>query len=347
MVFSMRPPAVFALFSLVVFAGCNRSQPANVAATVNGRAITYEELEKQYRLSQMGSVGDPPSGDQIVTQYLEVLRTLIDSEIMLQRAERDGLLAVDSEVERRFSEMRAPYSDADFQKQLENRDITIADWKAQLRRDLSAQNLLNKETTAKIGITDKDIADFYEANQASFYRAEPQLHLAQILVTPRPDEVTRNLKNDNAKDDASARKKIQSIEARLRKGEDFGELARNYSEDPDSAINGGDVGFVPESALDDANAELRTSILALRPGLVTPILKTNEGYRLLKLVTREPAGQRPLNDPNVQQAIRKRLTDRKEQLLRDAFYEVARNEAEVVNYYAQSVLAGSATVPRQ
>lgn len=333
--------------SFIFFVGCGRPQPENVAATVNGRAITYEDLDKQYQRTQMGSVGDPPSGDQIVNQHLEVLRTLIDNEIMLQRAEHDGLLAVDSDIERRFSEMRAPYSEEDFQKQLDNRRMTVADWKAQLRRDLSVQNLINKETTAKISVSDKDISDHYEANKSSFNRVEPQLHLAQILVTPRPDEITRNLKGDNAKDEASAKKKIDSLDARLKKGEDFSELAQNYSEDSDSAMAGGDLGFVTESALDQANAELRTTILALRPGQVTPVLKTDEGYRLLKLITREPAGQRPLNDPSVQQAIRQRLIERKEQLLRDAFYEVARNEAEVVNYYAQSILAGTAALPKQ
>lgn len=342
----MSPRAVLALF-FIFLSACNRSQPENVAATVNGRAITYDDLDKQYQRTQMGSVGEAPSSDQIVIQYLGVLRTLIDNEIMLQRAEHDGVLAIDSDVERRFSEMRAPYSDEDFQKQLDDWRMTVADWKAQLRRDISVQNLINKETTAKISVTDKDISDFYEANKASFNRVEPQLHLAQILVTPRPDEVTRNLKGDNASDEASAKKKIDSLDARLRKGEAFGELAQNYSEDADSAMAGGDLGFVTESALDQANAELRTTILALRPGQVTPVLKTEEGYRLLKLVTREPAGQRPLNDPSVQQTIRQKLIERKEQLLRDAFYEVARNEAEVVNYYAQSILAGTATVPKK
>jgi peptidyl-prolyl cis-trans isomerase SurA len=74
---------------------------------------------------------------------------------------------------------------------------------------------------------------------------------------------------------------------------------------------------------------------------MTSALKTNEGYRLIRLIAREPAGQRTLNDPNVQQTIRETLLTRKEQLLRSAFYEVARNEAEVVNYYAQGIVSGT------
>jgi len=331
------------LLLVVLFTGCGRSAGSNVAATVNGRAITFEELDKQFQVAQFGSPGEKPSDDQVLIQRMEILRAMIDNEIMLQRAEREGLLAVDSDVEARFSEMRTPYTEEEFQKQLNDRKMTADELKAQLRRDLSAQKLLNKETTAKISIADKDITDFYEANKASFNRAEPQLHLAQILVTPNSDQAVRNLKGDNAVDDAEAKKKISSLEARLRNGEDFGELAQNYSEDPESAAAGGDLGFVPESALEQANAELRKTILALRPGQVTPALKTAEGYRLLKLITREPAGQRGLNDPNVQQTIRETLITRKEQLLRSAFYEVARNEADVVNYFAQSVVSGSAS----
>ena len=260
---------------------------------------------------------------------------------MLQRAEREGLMAVDADVEARFSEMRTPYTAEEFQKQLNDRKMTAEDLKAQLRKDLSAQKLLNKETTAKISIADKDITDFYEANKASFNRTEPQLHLAQILVTPAADQNVRNLKGDNAVDEQEAKNKINSLEVRLRKGEDFAELAQNYSEDPESAAAGGDLGFIAESALDQANAELRKTILALRPGQVTPPMKTSEGYRLLKLITREPAGQRGLNDPNVQQTIRETLITRKEQLLRSAFYEVARNDADVVNYFAESIVSGS------
>jgi peptidyl-prolyl cis-trans isomerase SurA len=294
-------------------------------------------------MQQLGSTGDRLSDDQVMIQRLEVLRAMIDNEIMLQRAERDGVLATDADVERRFSEMRTPFTEEEFQKQLNDRKMTAEDLKSQLRRDLSAQNLLNKETTAKISIADKDIADFFEANKASFNRNEPQLHLAQILVTPHTDPAIRNLKGDNAVDEIEARKKIDSLEGRIRKGEDFAELAQNYSEDPESAAAGGDLGFVPESALEQANAELRKTIAALRPGQVTPVIKTAEGYRLIRLITREPAGQRDLNDPNVQQTIRETLLTRKEQLLHAAFYEVARNEAEVVNYYAESVVTGSAT----
>ena len=325
-----------ALVGFVFLAGCNRSAPANVAATVNNRPITYVELEKQYQ-SQFGPA-NPANGDQIMIQKLEVLRTLIDNEIMLQRAEKLGLMAVDADVDGKFSELKAPYTEEEFKSQLEQRKMSTDELKAQLRRDLSVQKLFNKEITSLITITDKNIADFYAANKGSFNLAEPQIHMAQILVTPTPDPNVRNLKNDKARDDEQARRKAQNLGQRLHQGEDFAMIAQNYSEDPNSSQNGGDLGFFPESALDKANPELRKAINSLRPGEVTPVMHTTEGYRILKLITREPAGQRDLADPKVQQTIRETLINRKDQLLKAAYYEMARNDAKVVNYFVNGIV---------
>jgi len=182
------------------------------------------------------------------------------------------------------------------------------------------------------------VEDFYNANKSSFNFPEPKVHLGEIVVTPTPDPNVRNLKNDKAQNEDQARRKIEMIAARISQGEDFGMLAQNYSEDPTSAQNGGDLGFIPESALDRANPELRKAVMAMTPGQISPIVHTPEGYRIFKMIEKESAGQRTLNDPRVQQSIRETLINRKDQLLKNAFYEVARDEAKVVNYYAQSVL---------
>jgi peptidyl-prolyl cis-trans isomerase SurA len=76
----------------------------------------------------------------------------------------------------------------------------------------------------------------------------------------------------------------------------------------------------------------------MQPGQVSPIIPSQQAYRILKLISREPAGQRDLNDPRVQQTIREGLLSRKDQLLRNAYYEVARNDATVVNYFARKIL---------
>lgn len=327
--------------AVALLGSCKNSAPANIAATVNGRAISYADLEKKIQ-SQFTSPMEGQNEDAIAIQKLEVLRSMIDEEIMLQRAEKASLLATDSEVEAKLAELKAPYTQEEFQKQLNVRKMTADDLKAQLRRDLSVQKLYNKEITSHINITDQEVSEYYNANKASFNLPEPQVHIAQILVTPAPDPSVRNLKNDKAQNDDQARKKIQMLEARLKQGEDFHQLAQNYSEDPASSPNGGDLGFIPTSALEKANPELRKIVMSLTPGQISPIIRTNEGYRILKMISKEPAGQRELNDPRVQQNIRETLINRKEQLLRAAYIEVARNEAKVVNYLAMKILADKA-----
>jgi peptidyl-prolyl cis-trans isomerase SurA len=329
-------PALSSVLLAVCACACKHAVSDNVAATVNGRIITYADLDKQYQAQFMSS-SEKPSSDQMEIQKLEVLRTLVDNEIMLQRAEKLGLMATDADVESRFAELKAPYTQEEFQKQLTARKMTVDDMKAQLKRDLSITKLFNKEITSHISISDKDVTDFYNANKSSFNFPEPQVHLAQILVSPTPDPNVRNLKNDKAQNDEQARKKMDMLVARLKQGEDFVTLAQNFSEDPTTAPNGGDLGFVPESALEKANTEIHAAIRTAPPGQVTPVVKTAEGYRIFKIYSKEPAGQRELTDPRVQQNIRETLINRKDQLLRAAYYEVARDEAQVVNYLAQAV----------
>src|SRR6202142_3897131 len=331
-----RSKPLIAAAVLCILAGCHKAPPANVAATINTRPITYEEVDRIYQ-SQLSSPG-ATSDDLAQIQKLEVLRSLIESEIMLQRAEKMGIMATDAEVDAKFAELKAPYTQEEFQKLLETRKMTVPDLKKNLRRDLSVQKLVNKEITSKISITDREIAEFYANNRASFNRAEPAVHLAQILVTSAPDATVRNLKNDKAQNDDQARKKIQNLEARIRQGEDFSMLAENFSEDVNSSPNGGDLGFVPLSAFDGSSPEVKKLIATMQPGQVSPIIPSQQAYRILKLISREPAGQRDLNDPRVQQTIREGLLSRKDQLLRNAYYEVARDEATVVNYYARKIL---------
>jgi peptidyl-prolyl cis-trans isomerase SurA len=311
---------------------------------VNNRVISYAELEKNFQSQSMANQ-EGSSEDQVNIQKLELLRNMIDNEIMVQRAEKMGLTAVDSDVEAKFNELKAPYTKEEFEKQLQNRKMTVEDLKAQIRRELSIQKLFNKEITSHITITDADVANFYNNNKASFNLAEPQVHMAQVVVSPNPDPNVRNLMNDKARNAEEAKKKIQTIEARLKQGEDFGMIAQNYSEDPNTAANGGDLGFVPESAFDKTSVELRKVILGLKPGELSPIIPMPDGYRILKVISKEPSGQRELTDPRVQQSIRETLLNRKDQLLKAAYYEVARNEAQVQNYLARGVIenAGKAT----
>jgi peptidyl-prolyl cis-trans isomerase SurA len=206
---------------------------------------------------------------------------------------------------------------------------------------------MNKEVASKINVTDQDVSDYYNAHKSGFNLIEPQYHLAQLLVTPQPNPQVHN-QNNKAQNEAEARKKIQMIANRLDSGDDFAKLAMDYSEDPQTSGSGGDMGTVPESSLrnaDPSNWTTRDAVLQLKPGQYTSIItvmnpgnKQLIGFRIVKLIAKEPAGQRQLSDPRVQQAIRSQLHDRREQLLKAAYYEVLRDSAKVENYYAKKVL---------
>jgi len=334
---------------LLAVAGCNKTKETEgVMATVNGRKILRTEVDKYYN-NQTADAPQKPTDEQADTLRLNILKQLVDNEILMQRAEKLGLLATDDEVNAKLAEIKAPFSQQEFDKRLADRSITLADFKADLRRSITVDKVINKEITSKINISDEDITNYYNQHKAEFNLIEPQYHLAQILVTTQANPQARNVVN-KAQSEADARKKIQMIENRLDSGEDFASVAMNFSEQPETAQNGGDLGFVPESSLKGDKAAF-DAINKLKPGQYTGVLLVGDpnshqlfGFRIVKLISKEAAGQRELQDPRVQQAIREQLRDRKEQLLKAAYYEVIRDEAKVENYFAENILKKAGTL---
>jgi len=328
-------------------AGCQSKQGgADVMATVDGRKILRTDVEKYY-LNQTAGSDQPqaPVGEQATSLRLSILRELIDNEIVMRRAEKLGLLATDEEVDREVNKVKAPYTQEQFDQKLKDKKITLDDFRRDLRRSLTVDKVLNKEVTSKINITDQDVNDYYNTHKGEFNLIEPQYHLAQIYVSPLPNPQVHNLKNDKAQNEADARKKIQMLANRLDSGDDFATLAMNYSEDSETSANGGDLGFTPESALQRTDPTTRDVVMKLKPGQYSPVISVQDpaskrvvGFRIVRLIAKEPAGQRELADPRVQQAIRTQLRDRREQLLKAAYYEVLRDTAKVDNYYADEIL---------
>jgi peptidyl-prolyl cis-trans isomerase SurA len=322
---------------------CKPQAGGDVMATVDGRKIFRSDVDKYYE-NNVASAQQAPTGEQATALRLNILHQMIDDEILMRRAEKLGLLATDDEVDRRFNEIKAPFTQEEFDKRLQEKKITQADFKRDIRRSITVDKVLNKEVVSKINVTDQDINDYYNAHRAEFNLIEPQYHLAQIMVTSAPNPQAQN-QNDKAQNEADARKKIQMIGNRLDSGDDFATLAMKYSEDPETSGNGGDLGTVPESGLKGTDTATRDAVMKLKPGQYSPIISvvnpTNKqalGFRIVKLVSKEPAGQRDLSDPRVQQAIRSQLHDRREQLLKAAYYEVLRDSAKVENYYARGIL---------
>jgi len=224
----------------------------------------------------------------------------------------------------------------------------VDDQKKALRQQITIQKLINREVVSKITITDQDISGFYAANLAQFNVAEPQYRVADIKITPVKDRQIRNRKNDDAQNDGQAQHKAEALLREIDGGADFAQVAMDYSEDPATAPTGGDLGWLPESSLKNPKQEtpeLSAAVLGLRPGSVSRVVRSRDGnYHILKLMAREAAGQRSLQDPQVQEAIRSTLRNRREQLLRAAYMAVAREEARVENYYARQVLESAGRV---
>jgi len=313
-------------------------------ATVNGKEILRSDLEKHYK-ANLADNTPKPSAEQADIVRLNILRQMIDEEILWQRAAKLTLAASDEDVNAKLTEMKTPLTQEEFDKQLKARDITLDDLKREIRRSLTQTKLLNKEIESKINITDAEINGYYAAHKAEFNLIEPQYHMAQIAVTNAPAQQSGNLQNNKASSDADAKKKIQELRAKLAGGGDFANLAMNYSENPSTASNGGDMGFVSESQL-RSEQDVYSAVGKLKPGEITDILpvfapppgRSVMGYAIYKLIAREPAGQRELNDPRVQQVIRQGLREGHAQLLQNAYFEVLHNDAKVHNYLAEQIL---------
>lgn len=315
-----------------------------VWAVVNGKEVMRADVEKNFR-SRLNPDSPAPSHEEALSLKLSILDELINSEILLERANKMNLVATDAEVEDKFTESKSPYTEDEFQRKLKESGLTVDDLKSDIRRQLSIEKLLNREVVAKISITDQDVANFYNQNRAQFNLAEPQYHIAQIVITPRPDPTVHNRKNDKASNEADAGRKAAMLSQKLSAGADFTQLAMDYSEDPTSTT-GGDLGFNPESSFNRSDPLLKRIVLALKPGEVSRPVQLKDGrYIILKLMAKEPAGQREISDTQVRERIRQMLRSRQEQLLRAAYLTSARDESRVTNYLAREVLESAGKLP--
>ena len=331
-------------------AGCNHAPSPDVVAKVNGHPIQRAELERFYQSTVSQQQQQRPSTvEQANIAKLDIVRQLIDDEILQERAAKLNLVATDEEVDAKVSELKAPFTQEEFDQRLKAKGITLDDLRRQIRRSLTGDKLMNKEVNSKVNVLDADISSYYNQNKAEFNVPEPGFRLAQILVTTAPSQQPGNLQNNKASNDDEARKKITQIHNRLESGDDFGTLAANLSEQPSTASNGGDMGLIPESQLHQ-DVEVFNAVTKLKPGQITDVIpfytadssKRIAGYAIYKLLATEAAGQRDLNDPRVQQSIRQTLREGRSQLLKNAYYEILRDQAKVENYFAEEVFRNEA-----
>jgi len=350
---SRRPVRPFALVLLgllaATVAACKgtSSAPAGPAVTadtwavVNGKAITRQDVDKAYRRSR--DAGQTASEEEAMIAKMGLLDDLITQEIMLEKATALKVDVPTTELDTAEANAKKNIPDDVFQQQLTQRGLTGADMRESLRRQLLTDKLIAKEVTEKINITDQEIADYFNANKAQFNVPEEAYHLAQIVITPVPEQQVANGTGDDAQTPQAAMQKVQMLMQRLKEGASFRDLAAGYSEDPDSAQRGGDLGLVPISRLQQAPPQLKAAVLGKQPGTVN-IATSNGAYTLVLVVSHELAGQRDLNTPGIKDQLRDSLKQRKEQLLRAAFITAARNDAKVEHYLARRLVDAKGVV---
>lgn len=340
--------ALLLVFATAALAGACRSTPsappvsADAWAVVNGREIKRDEVEKAYR--RTAQVEPVPSEDEAMAAKLALLNEFIVQELLLGKAPALKIALTDAELDKAYADARKDIPEEAFQQELTRRNLTAADMREGLRRDMLVQKVLEQEVVSKVSVSDQDITDFFNANRAQFNRPEEAYRIAQIAITPVPDPEIANRTGDDAKTPQEATQKAQMLMERLKQGAQFGDLAADFSEDPQSAPRGGDLGFMPVSALKQAPPALRDAVLKSKPGTVTTV-SNNGAHTLVLVIAHEPAGQRDLGTPQVREAITQTLRGRREQVLRAAYLSAIRNDADVVNLLAARLVESQGKVP--
>jgi peptidyl-prolyl cis-trans isomerase SurA len=341
---------LLALVGVSLSSACSRPPSATAAAppgpdvwaVVGDSQIRRDDVEKAFR--RVTPLEPKPSEEEALAAKLRIVNELIDQEILLQKARSLKVEVPAADVDKAFNERKSNMPDDAFQKELSQRGLTADDMRRALANELTVRKVLEQEVGAKAAVNDEAIRDFYEKNRAQFNLAEARYRIAQIVITPVRDQQISNRTNHDATTPADAERKAQMVMERIKSGADFATVAMDYSEDPQSAPQGGDLGFVPASALNQVAPELRRAVLATKPGQVSAV-SAGGAHIIFMLVAHDPAGQRDLNTPGVKEGINDLLRDRREQLLTAAYISAARSEVKVVNTLAQQIVAGGGKMP--
>jgi peptidyl-prolyl cis-trans isomerase SurA len=317
----------------------------DIVARVNGKEITAADLEKQYQ-GRINGAPQLPTPEEAQALKFQLITQMINDEILLQMAASGGLSATDAEVETKFTDLKSQYTEEKFQEMMTAQKVKPEDIKADMRKSLTLEKLVTKEITSRVNVSDAEIKDVYEKNKESFNLPEGY-HLQHIMVTPYQDQQTNNAKRDDAKSPAEAQAKAARLLRDIQGGQDFAVVARDWSEDPDTAPNGGDLSFRSLEDLEKIDPKLKQAVQRLKVGESSPLIETRYGLHILKLLERDSGGQKDLTNPQVTAQIRQVIFNQKQEMLRAAFSEVARNKAQVNNYFAEHLLenAGKAATP--
>ncbi len=334
---------IIALISMSL-AACNSGGSSDntdslVAASVNGKNIMLKDVERGVS-AQSGGKQAQLSQLELAQARLQVLGSLIQREVLFQRADRENLKPTEDEITAIINQQKqqSGMTDDDFQKSLTAQNLTMASLREEARKDIAIKKLQEKYSS-KITVNDKEVEDFYNSNRERFVSARG-VALAMIVADPA-DNSSQGVQND-AKNDAEAKLKIDNISQQLKGGADFATVARAKSEDANSIARGGDIGFATEDDLKQNGfpPELVTRLFTMQPGDITEQIRFNSGkWYVFKLEEKRLQTENlTLESPGVRQQITQALINQRKDILNAALLEAAMNEAKIVNNLASTML---------
>jgi peptidyl-prolyl cis-trans isomerase C len=280
-------------------AGCARQEPPRpAAALVNGQAITQDELDLEIRLQPLPVVEE----EKIAAARQEVLEELIDQVLLLQEARRLGVTQSREEIENQMALARAGTSVEEFTASLKNRGLEYAQWEKRFLRQIQVNELIRRKIRSQLVVKRTEIKDYYWEHLGEFRRRQ-KIKLSQIFC-PRPEDIRAALKE-------------------LQLGDPFSEVARRYSQGPES-LKGGELGWVDNRDLPKSVAK---AAFALKKGRFSDVVKSPYGYHILLVLDSQHAGNPKLDD--VAPEIHEVLLSEKEQPLYQALLAQLRNAADI------------------
>ena len=341
-------PVVLAAAAALAFAACNGAKGGDgggdVAAVVNGKNITLGEVERVIR-EQTGGQQSLLSPLELGAARLQVLDSLVRDEVLFQRADKEKTLPTEDEITKVINDQKQQAGSQEaWQKALKEAGQTEESLRELIRKRLAVQKLLDKVGNKADAPSDREIEDFYNNNRQRYINARG-VELSVIYADPQPNPGATN----DAQNDEAAQSKIRFIHQRLKSGANFADVARESSEDPQTALRGGDIGFFTEEDLKRAGfpPELISRFFGpMQVGDTTDPVRGSDGrWSIWKLANRRlQAENLTLDNPQVRQHASNFIVEQRKQLLNAALIEVAMHEAKIENKLAESMLNSAASL---
>ena len=302
--------AAFALFVPVVLSADTIVE--EIIARVNNGIITRSEyIRSRDQLKQEVQQQDPSDADRaFADKEKDVLRDLIDQQLLLQKGKDLGITG-DTELVKKLDEMRKQMnleSMEDLEKAAQAQGASYEEFKENMRTQIITQRVIGQEVGSKLAMNKEEEQKFYDAHKAELEHPE-QVRLSEILVSPKPPvkpngldgkpEAPTEAENEAAL--SAAKAKADDLLTQIQKGSDFTELAKKQSDGP-SAKEGGDLSYFKRGTL---AKELEDKVFALKSGEVTDVIRTKQGYVILKVTEHQMAGIPTMKEvePRIQDAL--------------------------------------------